>query len=171
MLALRRTVPASALALALLLAVAGCGGDDDKKSGSPKPSATPTTSQSPVTLEPDPTDLPGSGANPGVPSDFPSDKVPLLAGPVDQPLGEGSGEEGKKGWVLELQLEQKAGACFAAAAAELVGHGFTKQPGETNDNGRREALFTAPGYAVIISTSPSDAGGCRLSYEVGQVAS
>ncbi|MCZ4500572.1 MAG: hypothetical protein JWQ74_3127 [Marmoricola sp.] len=119
------------------------------------------------------TDGTGLGLNPvaGLPTDFPSADVPLLKGEVRQPLGAGTGTSasGKKGWVLEVNLTQAPEACFASAAKALTGAGFTKQPGETTSDGTRQAQFTGPGYAVIISASPSDSGGCRLGYEVGEV--
>jgi hypothetical protein len=158
-------------ALVLLLGVAGCGGDDKKDADKAGPTTSSTAGSTPgpsdeTTPNPTATGTPQAG----LPTDFPRVDVPLLAGPVAQPLGPGSGEEGKKGWVLELKLAQKADDCFAAASDALTGHGFTKQPGEINENGNRQAQFTAPGYAVIIATSPTDNGGCRLGYEVGQIA-
>lgn len=156
-----------AVAAVLALGVTACGGHAPyavaktpaSASSTPTPSALPTL----PLLSP-------TAPNTGLPTDFPSAQVPLVAGAVSQPLGPGSGTSGKKGWVLELKLDQKVGACFAAAAKALLDHGFTKQPGETRFKGNHQALFTAPGYAVIISTSPSASGGCTLGYEVGQVS-
>lgn len=161
----------AALILALaLLAVSGCGGDEEKPKASPTTtSATPSASASATGVPPVPELSPGVPGNPGLPEDFPGDEVPLLDGLVELPLGPGSGEEGRKGWVLQLTLAQSSDACFEEAARVLTENGFTQQPGETKDETVREALFTAPGYAVIISASRSDDGGCRLSYEVGQV--
>jgi len=163
---------------ALLLALSACGEGEAKPvvtDSTPSISAVPTMSPTGLPsaeATADPT-LPGfvtTGPNPGIPTDFPTTRIPLLAGAVALPLGPGSGENGAKGWVLELELAREAGACFNDAAAALVARGFTKQPGQTFSDGTREAQFTAPGWAVIISTSPDESGGCRLGYEVGQLA-
>lgn len=168
-----RPLGSAVLLGALLLGAAACGGDDEPAaeespsatvSGSPSASAT---SGAPIPNPLDPTGVPVSG----VPSDFPTGSVPLVDGPVGQPLGPGSGPEGKKGWVLELKLTSTdPETCYTDAAALLTARGFVEQPGAFDDGkGNRQAQYIGPGYAVIISCSPLDGGGCRLGYEVGQV--
>jgi hypothetical protein len=170
-MALRTPAALAALTLALALGATACGGGDGGDTdarGSATPSAS--TSLAPSATPSDlPTDTPIAPITPvaGLPTSFPAAAVPVLPGPVTQPIGEGSVDQG---WVLELKLATKADDCFEAAATALVEHGFTQQPGETNLNGHREALFNSTTYAVIISTSTSDTGGCSLGYEVGKVS-
>jgi hypothetical protein len=166
----RNPAALAALTLTLALGVSGCGGGDtEAKAGKATASASSTPSASPTATA---TDTPVAPITPvdGLPTDFPTDDVPLLSGPVSQPLGAGSsGEEGHKGWVLQLELAKKADDCFTAAATALTEHGFVKQPGEIRVKDTHQAQFTAPGYAVIISTSTGKNGGCSLGYEVGQI--
>lgn len=158
------------------LALAGCGADEPEAAPSPSPAASSSAAGLPTL--PVSTAVPEvvqTGPNPGVPSDFPTDRIGLLPGAVELPLGLGSGTGPRKGWVLQLQVAKKAPDCFAEAEAALVRTGFVKQPGATNDKGTREAQYIAPEtlsggpYAVIISASPTDSGTCRLGYEVGEL--
>ncbi len=170
MLQTRRWVP---VVVAVVLAVtAGCGGDDGddgpKKSGSSVTTgAAPTPTTSPTALVPTPGGLITAAANPGLPVDFPA-TVPLLAGQVVQPLGGGSGEEGRKGWVLDVTVAGSAEECFEDAATALTRAGFVKQ-GELKAGKSRQAQFTTSEYAVIISAAPGAKGQCQLGYEVGQI--
>lgn len=162
-----RLLASGVLVCAIAGAAAACGGEDKPSAADPSgvPSVSPTASPG-VAVSNDP--MAPLSPVPGLPANFPSAEIPLLAGPVTQPVV-GSTEVGKRSWVLELKLEQESGACFEAAEAALLGHGFVKQA-TTNENGTREGQYTAPGWAVIISTSPSETGGCRLGYEVGEIA-
>lgn len=157
----------AALTAAVVLVVgagaAACGGDDE-------PTAAPTVAATPT---PTPTSTPvGLNPVPGVPDDFPASAVPLVPGDYEQPLGAGAGSAagGAPGWVLEVDLALQGEACFDAAAKRLTDGGYTKQPGEFRSGTSHQAQFTGSGYAVIISTSTTDSGGCRLGYEVGKVA-
>lgn len=156
--------------------LAGCGAEEQQ--AAPGPSPTASSSAAGVPTLPISTAVPdvvATGPNPGVPSDFPTDRIGLLPGAVELPLGVGSGTGPRKGWVLQLQVAKKAPDCFADAEAALLRTGFVKQPGATLDKGTREAQYIAPRtlsggpYAVIISASPTDSGTCRLGYEVGEL--
>ena len=158
---------------ALLLGAAACGGDDEPaadKSPSASASASPSATATSGARVPNPLDPTGVPVS-GVPTDFPTETVPLVKGAVEQPLGPGGGPEGKKGWILELKLTSTdPEKCYTDAAALLTARGFVEQPGAFDDGkGNRQAQYIGPGYAVIISSSPLDGGGCRLGYEVGQV--
>ncbi|MCX6396734.1 MAG: hypothetical protein NTV23_09640 [Propionibacteriales bacterium] len=159
------------LVAVLALGLAGCGGDDDGPVAV-GPSASPTPSASlPPSLSP--SSNPGGPLVPdaGVPSDFPITAVPLVPGAVSQPLGAGSsGEEGRKGWILEVAAAKAPEDCFADAAAALVAKGFVLAAGPDRSAGNVEAQYTSPGYAVIVSARDDGSGGCTLGYEIGQIA-
>ncbi|MFL6159550.1 MAG: hypothetical protein ACJ72D_25985 [Marmoricola sp.] len=171
----RRTGPVvlgAVLAAALAVGAAGCGGGgDDDKAASSRPTASSSSTPTPTPSDPlsaGPFGTPSPRA--GLATDFPVAEVPLLDGDVSTLFsGNGSGEEGRKGWVLEVKVTQNAQACFAAAAARLVGEGYTKQ-GQIKAGDTVQAQFTKPGYAVIISAKADGKAGCTLGYEVGQIA-
>lgn len=168
MVSLPRPPALGALALVLALGLTGCGGDDDR-AAAPAPSPTPTEVASPTPTA-QPSFDPASPAipAPGLPTGFPKDDVPLLPGVVTQPLGEGSTEVGKRGWVLEINTDQEFEPCFEAAQAALLARGYVKQPGEIKDASNWQAQFVGDDWIVIVSTSPADGGGCRLGYSVGE---
>ncbi len=172
----RRLAPA-VLALVLGVGAGACGGDVDPTSGaSPTPAtttpgATPSstpTSTPPGTLGSTPGGDPTSAPAVGVPAGFPVEEVPLLGGLVTGKTG-GDGPDGRKGWVLELSATGTQQSCFAEASAALVAAGFTKQ-GEITAADTRQAQFTSPEYAVILSVRADGSELCQASYEVGQVA-
>lgn len=163
-----RTAASGAVLLALALGVAACGEDDDKPLAT-GPSSAPSSPS--MTQSPGASNGPGSSLSPapGLPADFPTAAIPLLPGPASQPLGEGSSDEGKRGWFVEVRVDQKFEPCFEAAQSELVARGFVKQPGELRDAANWQVQFIGSTYAVILSTSPTDEGDCRLGYAVGEV--
>ena len=95
-----RTPAPALLALVLAFGATACGGDDEKdaRSGSPSASASATPTATPTPLDPV-SGLPTGDPSTSLPASFPTADVPVLPGPVTQPIGEGSPEQG---WVLEV---------------------------------------------------------------------
>lgn len=169
----RGLVPA-VLALVLAAGASGCGGDDDPAAG---PSETPQTQTTPEPTDgtssavPDPMGTPTGRPTPpvGLPTGFPTSKVPVLYGVVTGQSGGPSGD-GPQGWVLELSTTGTAAQCFARAEAALVADGFTQQGEDLVAGDTRQAQFTSPEYAVIISARSDGDELCQLGYEVGEVS-
>lgn len=166
-----RAVASGVLICALSLGVTACGGDDDKPSAT-DPSTAASTSP-PTTPSVAVSNEPGSQLSPapGLPSDFPTNEIPLLPGPVTQPLGTGSsGEEGRKGWVLEVAVARDRKSCFKEAVAALIARGFELRGGPIPSAANIEGLYGNAEYNVIV-TATAKGSGCSLSYEVGQAGS
>jgi len=157
----------AAVVLVLTLGASACGKDET----SPKSEPTSTSSGTPSTGG-TPTTEPTDGSTPtspaiGLPEDFPAQKdVPLVAGVVTSKTG-GKDPSGKLGYVIELSAVGTQKGCFDRAAAALIAAGFTKQ-GEMTAQDTKQAQFTTPRWAVIIS-SRADGANCQLGYEVGQL--
>lgn len=173
----RTTRPLGALLLALALAAGAVAcGEPEPQAAAPSaaatatPTGTPTTSPGPPVPVPSlgPIDRPTPSAIPGLDEGFPVAEVPLIAGVVTGQSG-GDGPDGRKGWIFEVSAAGSQEVCFDDAAAALVARGFTKQ-GELVAGDTRQAQFTSPEYAVIISARDDGDEFCQVGYEVGQVS-
>lgn len=153
----------AALALAVSLVLAGCGGDDEGAQAGATPSGTPTLvpSADPTVELSDDIGL-GMQPVPGLPSDFPTADVPLLAGEVTQPIGTGDREDG---WLLDIPQDKDRKACFDEAVAKLLAKGFLLNAGPNVSDANIEALYLSPEYRVIV-TATAAPSGCTVQYAV-----
>ncbi len=185
MLRIIRVLGTAALALVLYVGLAACGGNDGPSSGAPQDPQSQATSV-PTDLYPDgdseddpeddpgnpldrPTSIPTSTATAavGLPTDFPTAGVPVLPGVVTGKTG--PAPDGPRGWIVEMSVTGSQKSCFEKASAALIANGFTQQ-GEITAADTRQAQFTSPEYAVILSVRADGNELCQASYEVGEIA-
>ena len=159
---LPRTLATGALVLSVLLGAAGCGGDEKGPAAEPSSSPTPSATTGTTTTTPPTT---SATPRPGLPTDFPNE-VPVVEGAVSSKSG--GGEEGRKGWTLEVKVAKSVQECFEDATAKLTADGWTERGRTTKP--APQAQLTKPGYAVIISATADGKSRCVLGYQVGQVA-
>jgi hypothetical protein len=169
-----RRLGTAVLALALYAGSAACGGDDDPSDSTPQVSQSPSASapsSTASTAAPSPGGTPTGRPTPpaGLPAGFPTAKVPVLSGVVTAKEGPAS-TGGPQGWILELTARGTQDSCFSAAKAALLADGFTQQGEDLIAGDTRQAQFTSPDYAVIISARSEEDGICQVGYEVGQVS-
>lgn len=174
-----RLAAVPALVLAVAVGLTGCGSDDGAAKADKDAKATPGTSTtapttvatpaSPPTSPRTSADQPDGGrviVEPGLPSGFPKDDVPLIDAKV---LNGTVGEPGSKyDWSVVLQPTGDLKVLADKAAANLEGAGFTAGPKSDLEN-LQVRQFSNAQYQVGFTATRS-ADGIIATYVVTKVS-